>query len=165
MVPHDQLLALLLKNLADVFAKSGGSIADYDLPQTNNIPDHIVGNRILDEELDVDCDALASHANALIPKLNSEQRKVFDTIVDCVNDGRPGFFFIYGHGGTDKTFLWNTIISKIRSEKKSFWRWHHQEWLLCCSHEDEQHTRGLRYQLKSVKPAYVAFEEAPCLLT
>lgn len=93
MVPHDQLLALLLKNLADVFAKSGGSIADYDLPQTNNIPDHVVGNRILDEELDVDCDALASHANALIPKLNSEQRKVFDTIVDCVNDGRPGFFF------------------------------------------------------------------------
>lgn len=119
MVPHDQLLALLLKNLADVFAKSGGSIADYDLPQTNNIPDHVVGNRILDEELDVDCDALASHANALIPKLNSEQRKVFDTIVDCVNDGRPGFFFIYGHGGTDKTFLWNTIISKIRSEKKN----------------------------------------------
>lgn len=29
------------------------------------------------------------------------------------NEGR--FFFIHGHGGTGKTFLWRTIISAIRS--------------------------------------------------
>ncbi|KAH7663239.1 DNA helicase protein [Dioscorea alata] len=28
------------------------------------------------------------------------------------------FFFVYGHGGTVKTFLWNTIINGIRSEGK-----------------------------------------------
>ena len=27
-------------------------------------------------------------------------------------------FFVYGHGGTGKTFLWNTIINGIRSEGK-----------------------------------------------
>ena len=27
-------------------------------------------------------------------------------------------FFVYGHGGTGKTFLWNTIINGIRLEGK-----------------------------------------------
>ena len=27
-------------------------------------------------------------------------------------------FFIYGHGGTRKTFLWNTLITGIRSTRK-----------------------------------------------
>lgn len=31
---------------------------------------------------------------------------------------QPGFFFVSGHGGTGKTFLWNVIISKIRSADK-----------------------------------------------
>ncbi|CAL9016010.1 unnamed protein product [Prunus brigantina] len=30
----------------------------------------------------------------------------------------PALFFVHGHGGTGKTFLWHTIISKIRSEHK-----------------------------------------------
>ena len=28
------------------------------------------------------------------------------------------FFFVYGHGGTGKTFLWKIIINKIRSDGK-----------------------------------------------
>lgn len=118
IVPHDQLMSLLIKGLATVFANSGGCIDDYDLPQRSNTSDDIVGNRLLDEELTLDCTALSLHASALIPQLNSDQRKVFDTIIDRVSFEKPGFFFVYGHGGTGKTFLWNAIISKIRSEQK-----------------------------------------------
>jgi hypothetical protein len=32
--------------------------------------------------------------------------------------GFAGFFFVCGHGGTGKTFLWNAIITKLRSNKK-----------------------------------------------
>jgi len=35
-----------------------------------------------------------------------------------VLNGGPAFFFVCGHGGTGKTFLWNAIIASLRSEKK-----------------------------------------------
>ena len=31
-------------------------------------------------------------------------------------NNNSGLFFVHGHGGTGKTFLWSTIIAKIRSE-------------------------------------------------
>lgn len=76
---------------------------------------------MVDEELAPDAAALAAEANLNIPRLNTDQRKFFDTIIQRVNMNKPGFFFVYGHGGTGKTFLWNALISKIRSEKKLFW--------------------------------------------
>jgi hypothetical protein len=50
--------------------------------------------------------------------LNSDQKSVFDTIIERVLSGSPGFFFVCGHGGTGKTFLWNAIITNLRSKKK-----------------------------------------------
>jgi hypothetical protein len=43
---------------------------------------------------------------------------VFDRITRRVLSGSAGFFFVCGHGGTGKTFLWNAIIAKLQSEKK-----------------------------------------------
>jgi hypothetical protein len=43
---------------------------------------------------------------------------VFDRITRRVLSGSASFFFVCGHGGTGKTFLWNAIIAKLRSEKK-----------------------------------------------
>ncbi|CAI0429359.1 unnamed protein product [Linum tenue] len=35
-----------------------------------------------------------------------------------VEHGLGRFFFLYGHGGTGKTYLYNTIIAKLRSQHK-----------------------------------------------
>ena len=35
-----------------------------------------------------------------------------------VDSNKPGLFFVHGHGGTGKTFLWIIIIAKIRSENR-----------------------------------------------
>ena len=43
---------------------------------------------------------------------------IYNEILQTINLQHNNLFFIYGHGGTGKTFLWNTIISKIRSENK-----------------------------------------------
>jgi Cdc6-like AAA superfamily ATPase len=50
--------------------------------------------------------------------LNAEQFDAFTTIVDSVVNGESKFYFVYGYGGTGKTFLWNAIVSRLRSEKK-----------------------------------------------
>jgi hypothetical protein len=46
------------------------------------------------------------------------RKAFFDTITERGLGGFAGFFFVCGHGGTGKTFLWNAIIAKLRSNKK-----------------------------------------------
>jgi Cdc6-like AAA superfamily ATPase len=61
---------------------------------------------------------LSMQAVSLVSQLNPDQKHVFDTIIARVSCNSPGFFFVCGHGGTGKTFLWNAIITHLRSEKK-----------------------------------------------
>ncbi|XP_077219789.1 uncharacterized protein LOC143853982 [Tasmannia lanceolata] len=41
---------------------------------------------------------------------------ILDYIVDAVTTKKGGFFFVYGHGGTGKTYVYRTIIARLRSE-------------------------------------------------
>ncbi|XP_035844150.1 ATP-dependent DNA helicase pif1-like [Helianthus annuus] len=45
---------------------------------------------------------------------NHEQRSVFDEIMSAVASRKGGLFFVYGYGGTGKTFLWKTLSSAVR---------------------------------------------------
>jgi ATP-dependent DNA helicase PIF1 len=47
-----------------------------------------------------------------------EQRGVFQKIMEAVNNQKGGVFFLYGHGGTGKTYMWRTLASYIRSKKQ-----------------------------------------------
>lgn len=63
------------------------------------------GNILLFNELNFDVDEMGRmHADCL-HKLNSGQLKVYDEIITAVNGVNGGFFFVYGYGGTGKTFL------------------------------------------------------------
>jgi ABC-type branched-subunit amino acid transport system ATPase component len=53
-----------------------------------------------------------------VPKLNTDQRYIYDLIMNAIVENRQELIFAYGHGGTGKTFLWKTIISSLRSEGK-----------------------------------------------
>ncbi|XP_022031168.1 ATP-dependent DNA helicase pif1-like [Helianthus annuus] len=48
--------------------------------------------------------------------LNDEQRSVFEEILKAVDSDTGGVFFVYGYGGTGKTFLWKTLSAAIRSK-------------------------------------------------
>ena len=37
--------------------------------------------------------------------------------MDAVDSGSGGVFFVYGYGGTGKTFLWNTLCSALRDRR------------------------------------------------
>ncbi|XP_022014897.1 ATP-dependent DNA helicase pif1-like [Helianthus annuus] len=51
-----------------------------------------------------------------ISMLNDEQRSVFEEILKAVEGDAGGVFFVYGYGGTGKTFLWKTLSATIRSK-------------------------------------------------
>ncbi|GJV37849.1 DNA helicase [Tanacetum coccineum] len=61
---------------------------------------------------------LAREKEKLLPKLNDKQRRIFDLFVSARMNHQQELIFVYGHGGTGKTFLWKTIIYALRAEGK-----------------------------------------------
>ncbi|XP_047264096.1 uncharacterized protein LOC124896570 [Capsicum annuum] len=41
---------------------------------------------------------------------------MYEKIITVVNENKGEFFFLYGFGGTGKTFIWNTLSTAIRSK-------------------------------------------------
>ena len=50
-------------------------------------------------------------------KLNLKQEVVFTIIMERVNSGRSGVFFIDGPRGTGKTFLYRVLLAQVRSRR------------------------------------------------
>jgi hypothetical protein len=112
-----ELQEKLLEELQYIFAKNGVNISTYNLPQIsakyiNNT------NQLVEEELNYDIHSLEIEASKLYCRLNNDQNNVFHETVTSFINKESKFFFICGHGGTDKTFLWNTIISFLRAQRK-----------------------------------------------
>jgi len=51
-------------------------------------------------------------------QLNKDQKYAFHEIINSVLYNKPNLFFMSGHGGTGKTFLWNAIVSYLRAQHK-----------------------------------------------
>nr|VDD13456.1 unnamed protein product [Brassica oleracea] len=50
--------------------------------------------------------------------LNVEQRAIYESVLDSVDKKKGKIFFVYGAGGKGKIFLYQTIISRLRSRKQ-----------------------------------------------
>jgi ATP-dependent DNA helicase PIF1 len=75
-----------------------------------------VGNRLIYDEMNYNKSLLAAEHAQLMSTMTSEQRNIYDTIITRVREDRPGFFFLYGYGGTGKTFIWRALSAALRSE-------------------------------------------------
>ncbi|KAL3620271.1 hypothetical protein CASFOL_035183 [Castilleja foliolosa] len=49
--------------------------------------------------------------------MTNEQRHVFDVVLDSVYGSKGKTYFIYGYGGTGKTFFWRILSAAIRCKK------------------------------------------------
>ncbi|GJS42848.1 DNA helicase [Tanacetum coccineum] len=78
----------------------------------------MLANRLLMEERNYNEKELQQQKAKSVPKLNAAQRKIYDLIINATATNQQELIFVYGHGGTGKTFLWKTIISALRSGKK-----------------------------------------------
>ncbi|XP_023735292.2 uncharacterized protein LOC111883168 [Lactuca sativa] len=71
-------------------------------------------NRLISEELDYDIPNLKNEFEQLYIALTSEQQNIFDDIITAINNNEGGVFFVYGYGGTGKTYLWKTLSVAVR---------------------------------------------------
>ncbi len=51
-------------------------------------------------------------------RLNDDQRNAYETILNVVTNKEGKLFFVYGSGGTGKTFVWTTLMSRLRGQSK-----------------------------------------------
>jgi DNA replication protein DnaC len=50
--------------------------------------------------------------------LNDDQHNAYETILNAVTNKEGKLFFVYGSGGTGKTFVWTTLLSRLRGQGK-----------------------------------------------
>nr|KAJ0206675.1 hypothetical protein LSAT_V11C500274400 [Lactuca sativa] len=89
-------------------------ISNMSLPDHKYIQDSC--NMLIQDELNYDMSGLEVEHQQLHSKLNVEQKKVYDKTINVVNNKKGGFFFLYGYGGIERTFVWKTLSSGIRSK-------------------------------------------------
>ncbi|XP_022040956.1 ATP-dependent DNA helicase PIF4-like [Helianthus annuus] len=97
---------------------SSRSLAEFGLPMPPDTMVAALRNRLLMEERCYDLEALAAQNIIMLRGLNDRQRKIYDKVLKSVNDKVQVLLFVYGHGGTGKTYLWTAIIAALRSTGK-----------------------------------------------
>ncbi|KAL6896782.1 hypothetical protein ACP4OV_007354 [Aristida adscensionis] len=105
---------MVLRDIRDMVHSMGKDIRNYDLPGLKDTCEF--SNDIMKqvrEELSVSIDQ--EHLD-IYTSLNKEQRAGFDEIIHYVFHKQSQVFFIDGPGGTGKTFLYNALLAKVRSE-------------------------------------------------
>ncbi|RYR66272.1 hypothetical protein Ahy_A03g012255 [Arachis hypogaea] len=116
---QDELQTFCLLEIEKLLQSNGKSLRNYaGMPVPNNSLVSQFSNLMLLRELQYDTVSLSREHDADLLKLNEEQRVVYDKIIDCVSNKKDGFFFVYGFGGTGKTFLYRVLSARLRSEKK-----------------------------------------------
>ncbi|CAF1928620.1 BnaC05g22000D [Brassica napus] len=105
-----------LQEVEKQLRRLGTSLAKFtSMPQPpeTNIND---SNVLIVDERSYPHEALLETLQSDLPKMTDEQRKIYDEILHAVTKGTRGAFFVYGFGGTGKTFLWKLLSAAIRSK-------------------------------------------------
>ncbi|KAJ1688579.1 hypothetical protein LUZ63_019969 [Rhynchospora breviuscula] len=112
----DSLKDYILHKLGDILFLRGYSLQYVNLPTpVLNRPTGFA-NRLLTEQYSYNIADLRMQVPHLLYGLNTEQKTVLDDVVQSVHSRHSELFFVYGHGGTGKTFVWQAITAVLRSE-------------------------------------------------
>ncbi|KAK9068544.1 hypothetical protein SSX86_012659 [Deinandra increscens subsp. villosa] len=91
------------------------TLSNYGLPMPEGDLLKLINNRLLMEERCYDRESLGLEHERCRASMHPKQLQIYDLVMQSYHSKKQVLLFIYGHGGTGKTFLWNTIISAIRS--------------------------------------------------
>jgi len=116
---EDALKDRALYEINQVLIRNEHHLEDFPtLPKSNYVPSVHGGNRLVQEELAYDQHSLTIDVNNAKDRLNDDQCNAYETILNVVTNKEGNLFFVYGSGGTGKTFVWTTILSRLRGQGK-----------------------------------------------
>ncbi|KAL5137202.1 ATP-dependent DNA helicase PIF1 [Glycine soja] len=101
-----------LCQIEDLLQGNGKSLRSFSaMPYPiGHAPEH-VGNKLIHEELDYNKETLQQDFNSYYSSLTCNYLTYHKSSAQC-----GGVFFLYGYGGTRKTFMWKTLASTIQSK-------------------------------------------------
>jgi len=103
---ESQLQNYVLCDIERLLNKNGRALIEFE---TMTYPDTLLlregNNRLMQKESDYNRISLANEHIKLISGRNCEQINIYEAIIRYVTENKGGFFFVYGHGGTGKTYL------------------------------------------------------------
>ncbi|XP_028784203.1 ATP-dependent DNA helicase PIF1-like [Neltuma alba] len=103
-----------LKEIETFLRQNGKSLEDFPLmPVLPEVEPIDVTNHLIMQELSYDKQALQVEASQLAKSLNTDQKEIYDKVMSSLDQVNGAFFFVYGCGGTGKTFLWNALTSSL----------------------------------------------------
>ncbi|XP_021975391.1 uncharacterized protein LOC110870521 [Helianthus annuus] len=114
----DQMQHVLYELELLLRTESSSSLCELGLPTPSPTIVASVTNRLLMEERNYDRQQLAIEHMSSRSVLNPQQKNIYDYVLSTLKRKEQVKAFVYGYGGTGKTFLWTTIISALRSEGK-----------------------------------------------
>ena len=101
----------------NLLQESGHSLCDWpSMPQLQRQWEQYTVNKMIAEQLNYNHNSQRLFWESHHRLLNKEQREVYEKVLSSVENNTGGMFMIDGHGGTGKTFLYNVICSKLRSD-------------------------------------------------
>ncbi|XP_056854258.1 uncharacterized protein LOC108807656 [Raphanus sativus] len=115
ILSDDDKKQFALQEIEKIMRRNGSSLSQYDsMPKVRSSSIHDSNVLIVDER-NYNREELIATLHSDLPKMTDEQRKVYDEITDAVKEDKGGMFFVYGFGGTGKTFIWRLLSAAIRS--------------------------------------------------
>ncbi|GJX84924.1 ATP-dependent DNA helicase PIF1-like protein [Tanacetum coccineum] len=115
IISDDEKKNIFLFYIEDLMRSRGSSFRywpEMPYPDTRYLTEF--GNRLIYDATDYNPVELQSEHERLYVSLTAEQKGVYDTIMHSVDTGTGDVYFLYGYGGTGKTFLWKTLAAGIR---------------------------------------------------
>ncbi|KAF8048405.1 hypothetical protein N665_2526s0001 [Sinapis alba] len=105
----------------DILRSKNSSLSNWDaMPKPVYIDQSFNDNNLLQGDLNYPREELRLQHNQWVLQLTDEQKSVYDQILGSVGSCKGGVFFVYGFGGTGKTFLWNILSAALRSKGEIF---------------------------------------------
>ncbi|XP_057450068.1 uncharacterized protein LOC130741240 [Lotus japonicus] len=116
-ISDDDLMNLCLIEIEKLLYNNGRSLREYPtLPFPRFAEGLNFGNKFVIDELNYNKEEMSKAHEELVSRLTEEQNDVYTQVLNSVLSNNGGFFFLYGFGGTGKTFLWKTLSAALRSK-------------------------------------------------
>ncbi len=116
---EDALKDHALYEIDQIFIRNRHRLEGFPtLPKSNYVPPIHGGNRLVQEKLVYDQHSLTIDVDNAEDRLNDDQRNVYEIILNATINKDGKLSFVYGSGGISKTFVYTTLLFRLRGQSK-----------------------------------------------